>query len=225
MPCRKCWQTYRGLSAPRSAAVLRDEAVDAAAAGGADALRRWQRLELLRIGAADLLDQFDLTTATRRLSDLADALVGASLGLACCADAHVEPSGLAVLALGKLGGRELNYSSDIDLLFICADSAAEQQRRTAQRLIDVLAGVTAEGFLYRVDMRLRPWGQSGALVSTLSGYLAYLEQHARLWERQALLKVRLVAGDRSPGRGIFAPAAQPCSTTTAPKRYARPCAP
>jgi glutamate-ammonia-ligase adenylyltransferase len=161
------------------------------------ALRRFQRRELLHIGACDLLDLFDLPTVTAQLSNLADSLVSACLSIAS-AQSNMATDGFAVIAVGKLGGGELNYSSDIDLLFIAtADAAA--YRRLSERLIEALALVTAEGFLYRVDMRLRPWGRLGALVSSLDGYIAYLGEHARLWEKQALLKARVIAGDETVG--------------------------
>ena len=102
--------------------------------------------------------------------------------------------GFVVIALGKLGGEELNYSSDIDLLFLASDNARDYLR-LGQRLIEALASMTPEGFLYRVDMRLRPWGQDGTLVTSLDHYLAYLKSSALLWEKQALLKARPIAGD------------------------------
>jgi glutamate-ammonia-ligase adenylyltransferase len=162
-----------------------------------DALRRFQRRELLRIGAGDLLGLFDLVTVTRQLSNLADSLVRACLRLAS-AQSNTPLNGFAVLAVGKLGGRELNYSSDIDLLFVAA-SGVNAYRKLGERLIEALSRVTAEGFLYRVDMRLRPWGQVGALVSSVEGYLAYLAKHARGWEKQALLKARVIAGSEAVG--------------------------
>jgi len=164
---------------------------------GLDALRRFQRLELLRIGLADLLGLVDLPTVTRQLSHLADGLVQVCLDVVARQTA-VAPKGFVVVGLGKLGGNELNYSSDIDLLFLAA-SASKPYQQLAERLVDALARVTSEGFLYRVDLRLRPWGRTGPLVSTFEGYEAYLRQHARLWERQALLKARVVAGDIALG--------------------------
>lgn len=169
-------------------------------AAGLDALRRFQRCELLRIGVADLGGLLELASVTAQLSHLADAVIQTTLALVAGTDA---PAGLTVLGLGKLGGRELNYSSDVDLLFLAADASDEalsqQRRRLAERLIFALSQATAEGFLYRVDMRLRPWGRAGPLVTTVGGYLAYLERNARLWERQALLKARAVAGDLALG--------------------------
>ncbi len=173
--------------------------------GQLNALRRYQRLELMRIGACDLLDLFDLPTVTLQLSNLADGLVRVCLGIAA-KQSSIATDGFAVIALGKLGGQELNYSSDIDLLFLAASNAAAY-RRLGEQLIEALANVTAEGFLYRVDMRLRPWGQVGALVSSLDGYMAYLGKHARLWEKQALLKARVIAGDEAVGNEFLGRAA------------------
>ncbi len=163
-----------------------------------DALRRYQRAELLRIGAGDLCGISDLTAVTRQLSLLADSLIRAG---AHDVATHLNSplDGFAVLALGKLGGQELNYSSDVDLLFL-ADRDASAHQRTGERLIGALTEATDEGFLYRVDMRLRPWGRVGPLIPTVGGYMAYLQRHARLWEKQALLKARPVAGDFKLGR-------------------------
>jgi glutamate-ammonia-ligase adenylyltransferase len=162
-----------------------------------DVLRRFQHGELLRIGACDLLGLLDLAAVTRQLANLADSLVRACLAVAA-AQTGIAPGGFVVMAMGKLGGQELNYSSDIDLLFLAASNASAY-RRLGERLIEALTRVTTEGFLYRVDMRLRPWGQVGALVTSLDGYVAYLERHARQWEKQALLKARAIAGDESVG--------------------------
>lgn len=162
-----------------------------------DALRRYQQWQLLRIGACDLLALFDLQAVTTQLSNLADALVQVCLDLAS-GRSNTLPTNFTVIAAGKLGGRELNYSSDIDLLFVAWSDVADY-RRLGECLIESLSKMTDEGFLYRVDMRLRPWGRTGALVSSLEGYMAYLSEHARLWEKQALLKARVVAGDRYVG--------------------------
>lgn len=162
-----------------------------------DALRHFQRRELLRIGACDLLDLFDMSTTAMQLSSLADCMVQLCL-TAACGQSGVEADGFAVIAMGKLGGDELNYSSDIDLLFLAASDTAAFMP-LGEKLIDNLTRMTSEGFLYRVDMRLRPWGQTGALISSVDGYLTYLLKHARTWEKQALLKARVIAGDESVG--------------------------
>jgi len=196
----------RRLARPKSRDVLLAEAQSAivgkhSLADQMDALRRFQRWEMLRIGACDLLDLFDLTTATLQLSHLADSLVQTSLDLAA-AHLDISPCGFVVIGMGKLGGQELNYSSDIDLLFLAEESAPEMIR-LGERLIDVLARVTTEGFLYRVDMRLRPWGKMGPLVCSPQGFVAYLQKNALLWEKQALLKGRVVAGDPQVGESFL----------------------
>ncbi len=162
-----------------------------------DALRRHQRWELLRIGACDAFGLLDLKSVTVQLSLLADSLVQVGLSILNPETKPTE-SGFAVIAMGKLGGAELNYSSDIDLIFLCREDASRFWS-LGQRLIKALTDSTGEGFLYRVDMRLRPWGRSGALVNTIDGHIAYLKMHGMLWERQALLKARVIAGDPSVG--------------------------
>jgi glutamate-ammonia-ligase adenylyltransferase len=160
-------------------------------------VRRYQRGELLRIGASDLLSLYDLPAVTSQLSNLADGITRACLEYASILS-NTGTKGFVVIAMGKLGGSELNYSSDIDLLFLCANNGIDYLR-LGQNLIDGLASMSAEGFLYRVDMRLRPWGRDGALVSTVEGYLGYLHKNARHWEKQALIKARPIAGDFTLG--------------------------
>jgi glutamate-ammonia-ligase adenylyltransferase len=169
-----------------------------------NALRRYQRGEILRIGASDLLDLYDLRTVTRQLSKLASGLVRACLDLAC-QQSGISADDFVVIAMGKHGAEELNYSSDIDLLFVAANDPIEKLK-LGERLIENIGGVTSEGFLYRVDMRLRPWGRDGFLVTTLDGYLQYIRQNARLWEKQALLKARPIAGDITLGERLLAQA-------------------
>ncbi len=192
------WLTQEKSAAQIAAAAQNAMKNVALPAERADALRHFQRLELLRIGAADLLDFWDLTTVTRQLSHLADGVVQAALKITA-AESQTDPAGFTVIALGKLGGAELNYSSDIDLLFL-TNRDSQRYTRLSEQLVSVLDSVTGEGFLYRVDMRLRPWGRSGPLVTTVAGYLAYLQQNAQLWEKQALLKARVIAGNKMIGR-------------------------
>lgn len=166
-----------------------------------DALRRFQRWELLRIAACDSFGLSDLKTTTVQLSLLADSLVQACMAIAA-EKTKSAPDGFVVLALGKLGGEELNYSSDIDLIFL-ADSDAPAHWQLGQNLIRGLTNASSEGFLYRVDMRLRPWGRSGPLVASADGYLEYLRNQAQLWEKQALIKARVIAGDFRTGGEIL----------------------
>ena len=163
-----------------------------------DALRRCQHWELLRIGACDQFGLLDLKSVTVQLSLLTDSIVQACLSL-LAEDMNFSLDDFVVLAFGKLGGEELNYSSDIDLVFLAAKDATRYWP-LGQKLIKSLTEATGEGFLYRVDMRLRPWGKSGALVNTVESHLGYLQKHGRQWEKQALLKARPIAGNLEVGQ-------------------------
>ena len=155
-------------------------------------------------------------------SDLADLLVDEALGwlyrdTSSSAGVPRNAEGLAqpmiVLGMGKLGGQELNFSSDIDLIFAYPDSGQTDGdnsldnavffTRLGQRLIKVLDQNTADGFVYRVDMRLRPFGESGALVMNFDGMERYYESHGREWERYALVKARPIAGDIEAGESLL----------------------
>lgn len=164
-------------------------------------LRQYQRREILRIGMCDAFGLLDLKFVTLQISLLADAMVQICLELAC-ADVGADEPPFSVVALGKHGGEELNYSSDIDLILI-APSETPVAQKTAHRLIEGLSRKMATGFLYRVDMRLRPWGSAGPLVSTPDTYEEYLRNHAALWEKQALLKARVVAGAPDAGNELM----------------------
>lgn len=176
-----------------------------------DALKRLYRREILRIGARDILGEADLPTLTKELAHLADAIVDA-----CCVVAHQQlvtrfPSPpetpYAVIGLGKFGGEELNYSSDIDIIFVYKEEGeltdAAGRHRTyheyfnafAEKLVQNLSQTTAEGHLYRVDTRLRPESGAGPLARSMQSYLLYYESRGELWERQMLIKARAVAGD------------------------------
>ena len=179
-------------------------------------LYRFQRRELLRLGAAQVLGVKDVRQIGRELADLADAIVDQALkwaweellprwGRPLGQDGR--PAKFCVVGLGKYGGQELNYSSDIDLLFIYDEEGETRAprggysvdngqffRRLGERLIQLLTAMTAEGFFYRVDMRLRPDGIDGALVRPLASYLSYYEERGELWERQMLIKARRAAG-------------------------------
>ncbi len=166
-----------------------------------DAIRRHRRRELLRIGSADLLGFFDLPRTAEQLSILADAVVAECLAVVAGGSNH---GGLIVLALGKLGGAELNYSSDIDLIFLTArPSELAVATRMAQSLVGALSESSAEGFLYRMDVRLRPYGGSGALVVATDMFTDYLEHNAHPAERQAMLKARAIAGDLESGTAFL----------------------
>jgi glutamate-ammonia-ligase adenylyltransferase len=152
------------------------------------ALRRSKRRELLRIAAADLLGLMDFPTVGHRLADLAGVCLGAALELS----GEVLP--FTVIGMGKLGGSELNYASDVDVLFIHDGDGADADR-IARAVLTVMSEPTADGVVFRTDADLRPEGRAGALSRTIDGYAAWYERWARPWEFQALIKARPVAGD------------------------------
>ncbi len=176
-----------------------------------DGLKRLQRREMLRVAARDLfgmLDRETLTTTTSQLSDLADAIVDGALRIATAEQAaRADPLAgrFAVIGMGKLGGGDLNYSSDINLIYVydapdeTAAALYPRYQRLGRRLTGLLSEHTAEGYLYRVDMRLRPMGQRGALVYSLPQAAHYYESLGETFERFALLKARPIAGDRELG--------------------------
>jgi len=166
-----------------------------------DGLRRFKRRELLRIAARDLLDFSDVAAVGRELSALGEACLEAALR------ALDPPVPFAVIALGRLGGGELSYASDLDVLFVYEGEGGEDfaiAERTATRLIADLGAPTAEGRTFVVDPNLRPEGKDGALARSLEAYRQYYERWARPWEFQALLRARFVAGDAELGGRFLA---------------------
>ncbi|MEY2434692.1 MAG: [glutamine synthetase] adenylyltransferase / [glutamine synthetase]-adenylyl-L-tyrosine [Acidimicrobiaceae bacterium] len=159
-----------------------------------DALARWKRHEFLRIAARDLLRIDGLEVVAAALSTMAGDALDAAVGLA-------GGEGLAVIGMGKLGGRELNYASDVDVMLVSNEGDPAVLERAARAAIDIARGC------FRVDLNLRPEGRNGALVRTLSSYEAYWDRWAEPWEFQALLKARAVGGDRALGEAFDASAA------------------
>ncbi|MDQ4144769.1 MAG: bifunctional [glutamine synthetase] adenylyltransferase/[glutamine synthetase]-adenylyl-L-tyrosine phosphorylase [Actinomycetota bacterium] len=186
----------------KAAALLEDEgplpapadyvelAEEAARRGGISELRAEKRRRLLEIAARDAAAEISLEETTRALADLADGCLQATLGLID------PPDDLAIVAMGKLGGRELNYVSDIDIMFITSGDPARATKAVG-RFLQELGGHSPEGSAYFIDVNLRPEGRSGALVRSLDSYLEYYERWAKPWEYQALLKARPAAGDLS----------------------------
>ena len=169
---------------------------EAAVTGGLPALRIERRRRLAQIAAHDLCDRAPLETVTAALSDLAEACLQASLG------ALGVPAHLAVLGMGKLGGHELNYASDIDLVFVSSGDLAAATRGTAT-VVGELGGVGPEGRAYRIDLALRPEGRNGPLVRSPESFVDYYRRWAKPWEFQALLKARAVAGDGATGKAVL----------------------
>jgi len=182
-----------------------------------DRLRRYRIEEFIRLGLHDLGGELEFDEAVRQLSDLAEACLEAALRLALneLDRRHGAAQGgrFAVLSMGKLGERHLDYNSDLDLIFLydSADgsetgggpagkmSAHDYYVQLGQRLIAYLSAPTAEGIAYQLDMRLRPSGRSGPLLSSLEAFRRYHETSSQLWERQALIRARFVAGDPTLG--------------------------
>jgi glutamate-ammonia-ligase adenylyltransferase len=155
--------------------------------GIARVLRRFRAKHLLRIGIADVLHGADVEQVCSQLTELADVIIAGALG--------PESGGFAVLGLGRLGGGEMQYGSDLDMMYLAA-SPDRQYLKMAEELNQLLTALTPEGRLYEVDLRLRPDGKSGRLSMSLEGALAYYKERAQVWEKQAMVKARFVAGDR-----------------------------
>ncbi len=187
-------------------------------------LRRQRTRQQVRIIWRDVTRQSDLVETCRDLSDMADG----SIDLACkwLYERHCqqfgtptgrrsgEPQAMVILGMGKLGAVELNLSSDIDLIFAYPEGGETQgvKRpldnqeffiRLGQRLIKALDPVTADGFVFRVDMRLRPYGSSGALVLSFNALEQYYQDQGRDWERYAMIKARVVGGDQAKGAELL----------------------
>jgi glutamate-ammonia-ligase adenylyltransferase len=180
---------------PREPSLLRRElSNDAERLGDVGGLRRFRRRSMLRVAARDL-EGGDVDAIVAEISDVADACLD-------LAASRVAPPQLAVVALGKLGGRELNYASDVDVLFVHPGDGADAQgagERAAADLIRLLSEPTEDGIALRVDAALRPGGRSGALSRSLDATLAYYRGGSAVWERQALIKARAAAGDLELG--------------------------
>ncbi len=182
----------------------------------ASALRRLARLEMSRIGARDLTGEAGLNETLEAITRLADVSVSLAVEhlRSCLASRYGEvrgmdgrPVGFVVLALGKHGGRELNYSSDIDVLYLYEDDEAadgslqprEFFSRLAAEVTRVLGEATDEGIVFRVDLRLRPEGDGGPLINSVANALTYYEGWGDTWERGVLIKARPVAGQLEVG--------------------------
>ena len=185
-------------------------------------LRRYKRRETLRIGLRDLLKIADVETTTLELSNLAEAALqhcyeigqdqvmkpkyGTPLN-----EEGDAPCRFAIIGMGKLGGYELNFSSDIDLIFVYSDDArtdmgnenTEYFSRLCEFIIKAMSEITSDGYVFRVDIRLRPESSAGVIIRSMESYESYYEGWGDLWERQALIKARPVAGDMAFGEAFI----------------------
>ncbi|MEU5654150.1 bifunctional [glutamine synthetase] adenylyltransferase/[glutamine synthetase]-adenylyl-L-tyrosine phosphorylase [Streptomyces sp. NPDC047737] len=172
-----------------------------------DSLRIAYRRSLLSIAARDVCGTTDVAQVAAELADLATATLRAALAVArAAAPDDAAQCRLAVIAMGKCGGHELNYVSDVDVIFVGepvagADESGAMQAATrlAAHMMRICSDTTVEGTIWPVDANLRPEGRNGPLVRTLSSHLAYYQRWAKTWEFQALLKARPVAGDAELG--------------------------
>ena len=183
----------------------------------------FRRRQLLRILLRDVMGHATLPEIVEDISNLADAILDVAYrriranleqryGTPSCTDSQGgnHPCGMSVIALGKLGGRELNYSSDIDLMFVYSGNGAtdghesisnkEFFKKVSNLYTDLLSTYTSDGACYRVDLRLRPDGRLGEVCLSLDGARAYYETRGRDWELQMLIKARVAAGEISSGQ-------------------------
>src|SRR4051794_6225184 len=217
------------IAAPDFNSVLtldhyRDRLYDFLGAGIPSAVdfARFRRLQLLRILLRDVMGTATLSNVTEELSNLADAILDVAYRRirAELVARHGEPRledgtlcGLSVISLGKLGGKELNYSSDIDLMFVYGGNGEtdgpavltnkEFYKKVANQYTELLSTYTAEGQCYRVDLRLRPDGTLGEIAVSEEGARIYYGERARDWEKQMLIKARISAGENAPGAALL----------------------
>jgi glutamate-ammonia-ligase adenylyltransferase len=179
-----------------------------------DALRAFRHQEFLRIAIADLAGDLELFEVERELTNLAETVLGAAMTLARIQTAArfkiPETMRLCAVAMGRLGAGEMSYNSDLDLIFVYDDRAEvaggsrEIASRITQKLIAILESRTREGYAYKLDLRLRPSGNAGPLVASLEGFRDYHRQSSAVWERQALVRARVIAGDAELSREVEA---------------------
>ncbi|MBT5746843.1 MAG: bifunctional [glutamate--ammonia ligase]-adenylyl-L-tyrosine phosphorylase/[glutamate--ammonia-ligase] adenylyltransferase, partial [Gammaproteobacteria bacterium] len=210
--------SYRKLLNARLKKVKNDQQLSIA-------LRQFRRQEMVRIAARDLAGWGDYHSTVAEVSALADVCISETLDLLYRWQCDEEgtpkgeqsgkPQQMIVVAMGKLGARELNFSSDIDLIFAYPEDGETRGRRPwisnqefftnlGRRLIKAINSNTAGGFVFRVDMRLRPFGEAGALASSFDAMEDYYQLHGRSWERYAWIKGRVVAGEQIVGEALMA---------------------
>jgi glutamate-ammonia-ligase adenylyltransferase len=186
---------------------------DAEGSGGTDVeqqmdiLRHFHHAQVFQLLARDVEGLLPLEILSDHLSDLADLLLDTVLHLAWSGlrRRHRDIPAFAIIGYGKLGGKELGYASDLDIIFLYDDphpDAPESYARLSQRINSWLTSYTSAGLLYQTDLRLRPNGSSGLLVSSIQAFAEYQHHHAWVWEHQALTRARFVAGDVQVGEAF-----------------------
>jgi glutamate-ammonia-ligase adenylyltransferase len=189
-----------------------------------DILRRYRHEEFLRIGMNDIHGNMEQTDIAGQLTRLAEASLSAACGMARLeiarfgrpthldTDEEISEASFAIIGMGKMGGRELNYHSDLDIIYIYdRQGETNGERRISnheyfaklgQKIISILTTQTREGYVYKIDTRLRPSGNAGPLVTSLDSFRSYHLEEAQIWERQALTKARVVFGEEALTKGI-----------------------
>lgn len=164
-------------------------------------LRRYHEAELMRIGLRDILGLADFEQNLAELSNLAEACLQYTLEVVQRKHRLKETS-FAIIGLGKLGGREINFGSDLDIMFVASPGVRNLSalQRPAVEIMDLLSKRTEQGMVFETDARLRPDGQKGLLVNTLDAFETYYRQRAQLWEIQALSRTRFIAGNAELGQ-------------------------
>ena len=189
-----------------------------------DVLRRYRHEEFLRIGMNDIYGKFGQSEIANQLTSLAEICLDAAFRMATAelvrfgtptysdVTGQLQTASLAIVAMGKMGGGELNYHSDLDIIYIYDQQGmtdGEKQitnreyfAKLGQKIISILTTQTREGYVYKIDTRLRPSGNAGPLVTSLGSFRDYHRHEAQVWERQALTKARVVLGEESLGECI-----------------------
>jgi glutamate-ammonia-ligase adenylyltransferase len=183
------------------------EELSAAQRDGGDPMetaRHWKRSELVRLGIEDVMGLADVEQTHSEMTALAEACLRFALGQAQ-AGLKLEKLPFTVIGMGKFGGTELGYGADLDVLFVGGTGTSDQAEasKLASRVIDFMGRQTSAGSLFVVDARLRPDGEKGTLASSLEAHRDYYGKRGQLWERQALIKARFVAGDAQLGRDFI----------------------
>ncbi|NIP39035.1 MAG: bifunctional [glutamate--ammonia ligase]-adenylyl-L-tyrosine phosphorylase/[glutamate--ammonia-ligase] adenylyltransferase, partial [Candidatus Dadabacteria bacterium] len=170
-----------------------------------DSLRRFKHVETLKLSMRYLNGELEPGYIGNYISMIADAVlnVGLEVALKEMKPARSRKKEIVVIGMGKLGGREMGYNSDLDIIFVYNGDDHEYYSKLGQKLISVLSVPTGEGFAFKIDMGLRPSGNAGALVSSLDSFINHHKKGAMLWEKQALLKARVVAGDKKLAKKVM----------------------
>ena len=201
---RSVWKDYKSseeMMAELSDTVKKEPDFE----GKLDSLRRFKHVETLKLSMMYLNGELEPGYLGNYISMIADAVVNVGLEVALkeMKPAKSRKKEIVVIGMGKLGGREMGYNSDLDVIFVYNGDDHEYYSKLGQKLISVLSIPTGEGFAFKIDMGLRPSGNAGALVSSLESFKNHHKKGAMLWERQALLKARVIAGDKQLAKKVM----------------------